>query len=813
MKVKDISRVCQGQLLQLISDDDISSLLTDSRKPTKVDSSAFFAIKGINHNGHDHINELINVGVKTFIIEQGLNQELPEKVNLIKVDSSVKALQLLAAHKRSSFKGPVVGITGSNGKTIVKEWITQMLSNSLRVISSPRSFNSQIGVPLSVWEIHPAFDLAVFEAGISTMGEMEKLEPIIQPRYGILTNIGTAHEEGFPSMKAKLKEKLKLFQNSEWLIYRADDELIRTEIQHLLQTGIKGFSWALDSQADLRVENTGGKKFRFISDKGDFQFHLPFTDPASLENLIHCIALMYLMDYNFSQIQEALNGLEPVDMRLKLHRGSNQTYIIDDSYNNDLAGLENALDFLMHQKQFSKKVLILSDLLQVSNKTELYQKVGRILDEKKVDELIGVGPEITSHHNSFSKPTRLYPDTETFLKRLPELGLKQAVVLVKGARPFHFEKIVKRLVEKAHQTVFEIDLGAITHNLNYYRSLLDEKVKIMVMVKAFAYGSGIAEIAQLLQFHKVHYLAVAYADEGVELRKNGIHLPIMVMNSNPADFDLLLEWDLEPEVFSFAQLESLYDLYSQRDQKLPVHININTGMNRLGFEPDTINILIQYVSDHSLIEVKSVFTHLAAADEEDHNEFSKEQLRTFEQLVIQIRKSYNQPFLAHALNSAGIQRFPDQQFDMVRLGIGLYGLEATGQYNDKLKTVGTLKTVVSQVKHIEKGATIGYGRKGLAERDMTIATVAIGYADGFSRAFSNGRGAMYINSQRVPVIGNVCMDMCMLNVTGLDVKAGDEVVVFGKDPSITELASAIDTIPYEILTNVSERVKRVYLME
>ncbi|MCE7994069.1 MAG: bifunctional UDP-N-acetylmuramoyl-tripeptide:D-alanyl-D-alanine ligase/alanine racemase [Roseivirga sp.] len=805
--------ICQGTLIQAGPDQSIKSVLTDSRKLSNVGSAAFFAIKGINHDGHQYITELASKGVKTFIIEVQPSGPLPANTNLILVESSLRALQSVARYKRESLNLPVIAITGSNGKTIVKEWLSQMLSGQGKVVRSPRSYNSQLGVPLSVWEIDPQYDFAVFEAGISRMGEMTYLQKVIQPTHGILTNIGSAHEEGFPSINEKLSQKLKLFEGCETLILCGTDHRICNAVKAMVNPPQKIISWSFDEGHDIHVEALGSGRFNLHTENEQMEFKLPFDDEASLENLMHCLCMLLELGFSPLEIQRALDGLEKVDMRLKLIKGIRDSYIIDDTYNNDLIGLETALDFLAQQNQYKRKVVILSEVPQVSNPPAIYSHINQLLLDKGIDHLIGVGAEVLRNQNQFSIESQFYPDTSSLIEHLSTLDIKESVTLVKGARKFQFERVVNLLAEKAHQTLLEINLDAITDNLNFYRNRLAPDVKIMVMVKAFAYGSGSAEVAQLLQFHKVHYLAVAYADEGVTLRKNGIHLPIMVMNCNHADLDTLIKYDLEPEIFEMEQLKSFQKYYQSKSMKLPVHININTGMNRLGFEVDEAQEVIAFLTSHSDVAVKSIFTHLAGADEALHNEFSLNQLKGFEPVAKRIAEVSGPNVLIHALNSAGIIRFPGFQMNMVRLGIGLYGLEASGEQADELRTVGTLKTTISQVKEIKTGETIGYSRKGVAATDMSIATVAIGYADGYSRAFSNGVGSMYINNQSAPVIGNVCMDMTMLDVTGLNARPGDEVIVFGETPSIKTLAHQINTIPYEILTNVSERVKRVYLTE
>ncbi len=813
LTISEIITICRGKLLQACPEQSISSLLTDSRKVSNARSAIFFAIKGSNHDGHDHIKELFQKGVRNFIVEEAPDTQLPGKANVILVASSLKALQQLATARREGFHKPVVAITGSNGKTIVKEWLSKMLSTKVNVVKSPKSYNSQLGVPLSVWETGPQYDMAVFEAGISRMGEMARLQEIIQPTHGILTNIGTAHEEGFESIGIKLQEKLRLFHGCKTLVYSTNDPLVAETVSAMSQPPENLISWAFDNPADISIDRLKNQEYSFRSAENTRVFRFPFTDEASEENLIHCICLLLELGFSSVDVQSALDKLEPVDMRLKLIKGIQDTYIIDDSYNNDLAGVESALDFLTHQNQFDRKVVVLSDMLQVSDAANVYERINALLLEKGVEKLIGVGPEMSKNSGVFSIAKHIYPNTPALLADLPHRNLSESVVLIKGARKFGFEQVVAALAEKAHQTILEINLDAITHNLNFYRNQLAPDTRIMVMVKAFAYGSGSAEVAQLLQFHKVHYLAVAYADEGVTLRQNGIHLPIMVMNTSHADLDKLIQYDLEPEIFELNQLSTFERYYSGKSTQLPVHINFNTGMNRLGFEPEEVDILLDFLNEHPDILVKSVFTHLAGADEALHNDFSLNQLKSFQPLALKIAQQAGDDVLIHALNSAGIVRFPEYQMDMVRLGIGLYGLEASGQQDHELQTVGTLKTTVSQVKEIKAGQTVGYSRKGVAEKDISIATVAIGYADGYARAFGNGKGIMHIQGQPAPVIGNVCMDMTMLDVTGLSVKPGDEVIVFGEAPSIKTLAEQASTIPYEILTNVSERVKRVYLTE
>jgi len=807
-------------------------LLTDSRQLSFPDQSIFFAIKGERHDGHLFLSELYQKGVREFVIEIGSFTESLRKeaanwnaAKIWVVPSSIKALQKTVTVHRSEFHIPVVGIVGSNGKTIVKEWLSQLIAPDERVVASPKSYNSQIGVPLSVWNIKKEHTLGIFEAGISQAHEMEYLQQVIQPTIGIFTNIGSAHDDGFRSRKQKITEKLRLFTKVKKLIYRKDYNGIDEEISLILRPVnpfLKTIVWgSAVSQAPIQVAYTFKRNSTMINlsgELGNHRFETYFRDEASLENLTHCI--VFLLDFGLSGsvIQQRIKSLRPVSMRLELKEGINHCYIIDDAYNNDVQGLSMALNFLGQQEQRKQKTVILSDVLQTGQApTELYTLIAKLLREKNIDHLIGIGSEITNQADCFNLSNQeFYKDTDTFLAEFPFATLHDSLILVKGARPFSFEKIVHRLQQKAHGTVLEINLDALTNNLNFYRTKVGQSTKIMAMVKAFAYGSGSSEVANLLQYHRVDYLGVAYTDEGVALRQSGITIPIMVMNATLPTFDLLWQYKLEPELYSRQILTDWIAYAAQRNEPSempPVHLKLDTGMHRLGFVENDYDWLILQLKNNPGVRVSTIFSHLVGADEGVHNDFSKQQYERFIVGAALIEKTIGYSTTKHILNSAGIVRFPEYKMDMVRLGIGLYGVEATNREQHALQTVGTLKTIVSQVKYLAAGETVGYSRKGQITHDSAIATLAIGYADGYDRRLGNGIGKFFVKGELCPTIGNICMDMTMIDVTGTAVEEGDEVIVFGKEMPITDLAKSMGTIPYEILTGIGERVKRVFYKE
>lgn len=810
-----------------------SVLLTDSRFVSQPEHSIFFAIKGERHDGHQFIEELYQKGVREFVVEKkamtdDLKSHLKKLTNtkIFLVENSIRALQNLAQEHRQKFNIPVVGITGSNGKTIVKEWLSVLLSGGVPpkdydIVKSPRSYNSQLGVALSVWGMNENHTFGIFEAGISKSGEMENLEPIIRPSIGIFTNVGSAHDEGFRSRKQKTTEKLRLFRRSKTLIYCKDYEDIDDEIRILLKAvnpTIELIGWSRKAGSNIFVNAAKSATYctlQILWNSKIYDFQIPFADDASIENATHCIFLMLHQAIEVNEIQARLNLLKPIAMRLELKQGINDCYLIDDTYNNDYAGLSMALNFMSQQHTKRRKVLIISDLLQSGlEETELYESIGDLVRGKQIDQVIGIG-EVISRNQQFFDKGIFYDSTDVFLENHPINQFQSSLILVKGARKFEFEKIVNRLIQKVHGTVFEVNLDALTNNLNFYRNKVGSATKIMVMVKAYAYGSGSAEVASLLEYHRVDYLGVAYTDEGVVLRQNGIKLPIMVLNPQPETFAKLIEYNLEPEIYSFKIFNQYLEFVRPFANKtLKIHLKLDTGMHRLGFEEQDIEALIELLKQNPQIKIASIFSHLVGADESEHNGFSKSQIEKFERMSKQIIDALDgiKP-LRHICNSAGIIRFPDAKFDMVRLGIGLYGVEVTGTEQQALQTVGTLKTIISQIKHLKKGETIGYSRKGILEKDSRIATIAIGYADGFDRGFSKGVGKVLINGTACPVVGNVCMDMTMIDVSNATCEEGDEVIIFNKDLSISDLSKSIGTIPYEILTGVSERVKRVFYKE
>lgn len=814
----------------------LQELLLDSRKLIHAEHTLFFALPGQKLDGHNYISELYQKGVRAFVVTKAPAQELFPEAVFVVVKDTLAALQKLAAYHRSKFNIPVIGVTGSNGKTIVKEWLYQLLHEDYHITRSPKSYNSQIGVPLSVWLLNEETQLGIFEAGISEPDEMFRLEKIIRPTIGIFTNIGEAHNEGFLNIRHKTKEKLRLFVNSDVLIYCNDYPDINQSIAEIntlsrgsddTENKIKTFTWSFANEADLQVASVLQKNnhsFVHAIYKGkEFDFEIPFSDRASVENAIHCVCAMLYLQIEPRVIAERLHHLSRIAMRLEMKDAVNNCSLINDSYNSDLNSLRIAIDFLKQQHQHPKKTVILSDILQSGKgELELYEEVAELLKQNNIQRLIGIGPALYRQKKLFEKNEALqadiYASTEDFLQHIDSSSFQSEVILLKGARKFRFEVIGKFLEKKAHETVLEINLNAVANNLKVYQSLLKPETKIMAMVKAFSYGSGSFEIANVLQFNRCDYLAVAYADEGVELRKNGITLPIMVMNPEQRSFEAMIQYHLEPDVYSLNLLEKFSETLlllrgNNSTEKYKVHIELETGMNRLGFEASEIDTLIERLKQNHLIEVASVFSHLAASEDKSYDSFTKEQVVLFETMSAKICSSFNHKIIRHILNSAGITRHTKAQFDMVRLGIGLYGIDGSEKVQGKLINVSTLKTTISQIKHVKKGDTVGYGRVGKVTKDKTIATVGIGYADGLSRKLSNKAGRMLVNGKLVPIIGNICMDMTMLDITGVDAKEGDEVIVFGDNPTVEEVAEAAETIPYEILTGISGRVKRVYFQE
>ena len=825
--VSQIAIILNAELTGNLSAKDslVKQLLIDSRTLAEPEGVMFVALKTPNNDGHRFIKELYGKGVRIFLVNADYAKANDFKdASFIKVKDTLSALQQLTTFHREQFDIPVIAITGSNGKTIVKEWLHQLLSPDKNVVKSPLSYNSQVGVPLSVWQMDEAHELGIFEAGISQPGEMEKLEKIISPTIGIFTNIGEAHSANFQNTQEKVEEKMELFRHVDTLIYCRDYRNIDHAMKYnSAYAGLRFFTWSAKMDADLRVTNiaqgVGNTTIDAQFNGNKISITIPFTDDASIENAMHCWAYMLFSGYENTVIAERMNGLQPVAMRMEMLKGMNNCTIINDSYNSDINSLSVALNFLHRQEQHSHKTIILSDITQSGNdEIELYGRIAATLKAKPPTRLIGIGEAISRNAGLFDLEKHFFASTADFLKHIHEFNFKDEAILLKGARSFEFEKISHVLQEKAHETVMLINLAAIAHNLAYYRSLIKPSTKIMAMVKAFSYGSGSFEIANMLQFHHADYLAVAYPDEGVELRNAGISLPIMVMNPEPGSYDLFLKYRMEPEVYSFRTLKMAteavkHTVGAQNFVPLPIHIKLDTGMHRLGFAEENLEELIALLAQTPQLTVKSIFSHLAASGSDKHKDFTLQQVEKFTKWSDKIMAALPYPVMRHILNSAGIARYPQAQFDMVRLGIGLYGVGNDAAEQRKLENAGILKSVISQVMHLKKGETVGYNQRGVLEKDSTIATVAIGYADGISREFGNGKGKMKVHGKLAPIVGDVCMDMCMLDITGIAAKEGDEVLIFDDAASLQQVAKDMNTIPYETLTSLSGRVKRVYIHE
>lgn len=793
---------------------DIRILSTDSRSLPHSDGVMFVAINGERHDGNQYIKDVYDMGVRSFMVDALPDISLyPDAVFCI-VKDSMAALQKIAASRRLDFKGTVIGITGSNGKTIVKEWLYQILQKEHKVIRSPRSYNSQLGVPLSIWPINDQYSHAIIEAGISKPGEMSKLEKMIVPQIGILTNLGPAHSENFLSDSEKLKEKLLLFSHSDKIIYRAEREIDGQDINSFLaDVEAQKITWSFNGDANyvFNQDGTPDQLQLWLADSEQvLDFSLPFSDLASVENICHVVVCLLEIGMDVSSIQKGISKLEPVEMRLQILKGIFGTTLVNDVYNSDLAGLNSALDVLMQQKNHQKRAVILSDLFQSGLKEDdLYKQVSELIEFKKIDRLYGVGEAVSKYKQLFPEGSQFYPDTAAFLSGFNPAEIDNYALLVKGARNFKFERIIDDLQLQVHQTILEIDVNALIDNLNYYKSILSQDTRIMVMVKALSYGSGSYEIAGLLQHEQVDYLAVAFADEGINLRKAGVKLPIMVMNAPKSDYQQLIDNDLEPVLFTADGVDNFtYTCSFNGKEHYPVHIEIETGMHRLGFTLEEAMAVKSKLTAKEL-RVVSIFSHLAGSEEADLDHFSHEQALLFGTISNDIIASLDYPVLRHILNSAGVERFPEYRMDMVRIGIGLYG-QGVGK---NLKAVSTFKTVISQVEEIRKDETVGYSRSGKLKRDSRIAVIPVGYADGIDRRLGNGHISFHVNGHPAPTVGNICMDMTMIDVTGTDATVGDIVELFGKECPVSEIAEKLDTIPYEVLTGIPERVKRVYIRE
>ncbi len=831
--IEQLRKWCNGVWLATAdASSDIGILAIDSRSIERPENALFIALKTQLRDGHNYIQDAYGKGVRSFLVSHSIDASDLAGANIVEVKDTLAALQQIAAAHRKQFHIPVIGITGSNGKTVVKEWLYQLLNNHYNIVRSPKSYNSQVGVPLSVWLMGKENQLAIFEAGISQPGEMEKLERIIQPTIGIFTNIGEAHSEGFMNTRQKINEKLILFRNVKQLVYCLDHtELNQCMVQYMHQ--VKGgkteeplqlFTWSVKQAADLRItqiiKENGSTTITGIYQGREAAIQIPFTDDASVENAIHCWCVLLLLHISQQEISAQMKLLQQVSMRLELRHGINDCTVINDTYNSDLTSLQLALNYLDQQRQHSMHTVVMSDIMQPGRRDmDLYEEVAASIGRRGIQRFIGIGPALYKNKTAFRKNKKLrsifFKSTDAFLKNFHLLTFDKEAILLKGARVFAFEKISLLLEQNVHQTVMSIDLSALVHNLNVFRAELSPGVKTMAMVKAFAYGSGSYEIANLLQYAGVEYLAVAYTDEGIALRKAGIKMPIMVMSPDATSFDRMIAWKLEPELYNFRSFTAFTTIaQTLQVEQYPVHIKLDTGMHRLGFNPEDIDELAQKINESPAIKVASIFSHLAASDDPAQDAFTLHQGLCFEQMSSVLMSSLTYKPMRHLCNSSAIVRHHGLHYDMVRLGLGLYGVDSSHLLQNKLKQISTLRTSIAQVRDVPAGDSIGYGHHTIAAGDMRIATICIGYADGYFRSLGHGNAYVLIHGKPAKTVGSICMDMCMVDITEIpEAKEGDEAIIFSKNLPVTQLARWAGTISYEIMTSISQRVKRVYVNE
>lgn len=787
----------------------------DSRSVNHPELTMFFALRGNNHDGHDYVAALYARGVRSFVV----SEKRPEfdaltEAKFYVVEDVLGALQKYAKTHREKMTAEVIAITGSNGKTIVKEWLYRMLAPDFNTYRSPRSYNSQVGVPLSLNGIDAKTEVAIIEAGISKKGEMVRLENMIRPDVGIFTHLGDAHGENFASMQEKLAEKAILFRYCHTVVGREGDAL-----KYIVSRADKRprvVDWGESEKAAVRVRTLAadaeGRKVEVTYEGQTFGIHIPFPDEASFENCMHAVCVLLMKGVAAEKIADRVAHLQPIAMRMEIREGVNRSVLINDYYNSDATSLRIALNAMAMQDKSKARAVILSDFVDVAADADrLYKEVAEMVEAAGVSQFVGVGEALMRHKELFRVPSRFYPDTDSFLRQESQKSYADSVVLIKGARRYRFEYIGGFLQRQSHNTILEVDLDAMAANLNYFRSLLPAGTKMGVMVKAFSYGSGAGEVATLLQYQGVDYLMVAFADEGVSLRAAGVEVPIAVMNPEPDSFDSMIAFNLEPEIYSMAVLRAFDEaLMKHGIRNYPVHLKLNTGMNRSGLDSEDLPTLFEFFANRRRVVLRTMFSHLAGSDEAKHDEFTMHQINLFTSMTDEIQSHFDYKILCHILNSAGIERFPQYHFDMARLGIGLHGISAAGA---TLTPVSTFKTYIASIRGVKAEETIGYGRHGVVHCDSQIAVVPVGYADGLNRRLSNGVGEMWVRGQRVPIIGNICMDTCMLDITGTDVQVGDEVEIFGRHIPVTELADKLQTIPYEVLTGVAHRVRRQYVRE
>ena len=806
------------------ADAKIGWLLTDSRSLCFPEETLFFALRSQRNDGHKYIDDLYRRGVRNFVVENDMFASQHTDANFLVVPSPLEALQRLAERHRDEFDIPIVGITGSNGKTMVKEWLYQILSPQMVVTRSPRSYNSQIGVPLSVWLLNEQTQVGIFEAGISEPGEMASLHDIIQPTIGVLTSLGTAHQKNFRSMDEKCMEKLQLFHGAKVIAYDSDNDTISRCIRRSGYQGEK-IGWSRENpSAPLYISNISSTpstpsstiiSYCYKGTQGEYR--LPFIDEASMECSFACAAIALYLGVRPEDLDARMSQLEPVAMRLEVKEGQHGCTLINDSYNSDINSLDIALDFMNRRPEYQgrRRTLILSDIQQTGmDKAELYREVSDLCQKRGVDRLIGIGTAIQSQADVITVADKaFFPGVQQFVDSPLFRSLHDEVILLKGARVFGFDHLTELLEQKVHETILEVNLNAVVDNLNFYRSFLKPETKLVCMVKADAYGAGAVEVAKTLQDHRVDYLAVAVADEGVTLRRHGITQNIMIMNPEMTAFKTMFDYVLEPEVYSFRLMDALIRAAEKEGiTGLPVHIKLDTGMHRLGFDPEKdIDEVIARMKRQNAIIPRSVFSHFVGSDSDDFDNFSAMQFEKFDKASRKLQSAFSHKILRHMDNSAAIEHFPERQMDMCRLGLGLYGVDPRD--NRMLHTVSTLKTTILQLRHVPKEETVGYSRKGILTRDSVIAAIPIGYADGLNRHLGRGKCYCLVNGQKAPYVGNICMDVAMIDVTGIDCKEGDSVEIFGEHLPVTVLSDVLDTIPYEVMTSVSNRVKKVYYQD
>lgn len=809
--LSDIAEITSTQLAG--ADQTVRNVITDSRTAGSLpDNSIFIAIAGKNHDGHFYIADMFKRGIHSFLVDRGFDISSYPEASFIISDNSLKTLQKLAAYHRSRFKGKIVSVTGSNGKTIVKEWIAQLCPKDIKLFRSPRSFNSSLGVPLSLLMLNGDEDMAIIEAGISLPGEMDVLEKIIKPDIGLITNIGTAHNENFISQRHLAEEKIRLFKDSETIIFHSGHVNEAEKIREFYPDR-RLFTIGQEGILKYETDKTGILKLKY--GEKIFIVKLSFTDLPSVENTVAAIGVLLAAGIPPEKFIDNMSRLAPVIMRMELIEGINGSRIVNDSYNSDINSLSTSLDYLESIAGSERKIVILSDILGTSSDDdiELYREANKLLIDKGIVRLIGIGRNINLCKDVFTLPKEIFSTTEEFLRHIEKKDFSNSAILVKGSREFRFEKITRILENKIHSTILEVDMDAMLHNLNHYRNKLRQGVKTMAMVKAFSYGSGSFEVASMLQHHGVDYLAVAFADEGIALREAGITMPIVVLNADSWSFATMIEHSLEPEIYSFSSLEMfMKELSRYGESGYPVHIKIDSGMHRLGFVEEDIDQLIHILKFNKEISISSIFTHFAVSESPSFDKFTSSQINLFERMANKIKTAFpEQNILMHSSNSSAIERFGNAQYDMVRLGIGLYGISATEQHC--LKNVSTLKSRIVQIKVLSPGETVGYGRRGKIEKKSVIATIPVGYADGLDRKLGNGNWELYVKGKPARIVGNICMDTCMIDITGIPVGEGDEVIIFGNVPNVLKMAEVLDTIPYEIFTSISQRVKRIYVRE